>query len=221
VSPHLDDAVFSCGDLIRAHPGATVVTVFAGGPAAWNAPSPWDAAAGFGPGEDVVAARRREDAAALRALGAHPVWLPFWDSQYGRTPRAAAIRRAVEEALEATGTDAVCLPLGLWHSDHRLTHEATRALPRRHPRLTWLAYADAIYRTFPDGGLRERVAALAGSGLRPRAVGLSRAAPASAAKRRAVARYRSQLRALRAPGHPGAADVYRTERYWWLQHGCP
>ena len=30
LSPHLDDAVLGCGRLMAAHPGATVVTVYAG-----------------------------------------------------------------------------------------------------------------------------------------------------------------------------------------------
>jgi len=32
VSPHCDDAVFSCGDFLVAHPRASVVTIFAGRP---------------------------------------------------------------------------------------------------------------------------------------------------------------------------------------------
>ena len=35
-------------------------------------------------------------------------------------------------------------------------------------------------------------------------------------KRRAVACYRSQLRALSTPGRPGFADVFATEGYWRL-----
>ena len=34
LSPHLDDAVLGCGRLLSAHPGATVVTVYAGAPEA-------------------------------------------------------------------------------------------------------------------------------------------------------------------------------------------
>jgi len=35
-------------------------------------------------------------------------------------------------------------------------------------------------------------------------------------KRTAVACYASQLRALRAIGHPGYGDVFEPERYWAL-----
>jgi LmbE family N-acetylglucosaminyl deacetylase len=83
VSPHLDDAVLGCGHLLAQRPGAVVITVFAGRPPRRERVTPWDAAAGFGPGDDVVGARRMEDRRALGALGARPLWLPFLDAQYG------------------------------------------------------------------------------------------------------------------------------------------
>ena len=48
VSPHCDDAVFSCGDLI-AHPRASVVTIFAGHLPSGSDLTPWDASSGFMP----------------------------------------------------------------------------------------------------------------------------------------------------------------------------
>jgi LmbE family N-acetylglucosaminyl deacetylase len=218
ISPHLDDGVFACGDLLRRHPGSTVVTVFAGGPADWDDLAPWDRSAGFGPGDDVVAARRREDAAALARLEAHPLWLPFWDSQYGRPAPADAIRRALESAIRDSAPDAAILPLGLWHSDHRLTQEAARGLPSRLPRIAWFAYADAIYRRYPDAGMAERLEELRRTGLLPTRL-RTPVSRASAEKRRAAACYASQLRALGTPGRPGTADVFRAERYWRLAPG--
>ena len=47
ISPHCDDAVFGCGDVLAVHAGAAVVTVFAGSPAPAAALTRWDAAAGF------------------------------------------------------------------------------------------------------------------------------------------------------------------------------
>jgi hypothetical protein len=41
----------------------------------------------------------------------------------------------------------------------------------------------------------------------------------AALKRRAVGRYRSQLRALGGPGRPGVADVFEPEQYWRLRDG--
>src|SRR5204862_178120 len=68
ISPHLDDAVLGCGDLLRERPGAVVVTAFAGRPSVYPDLTSWDARAGFEPGADVVGARRHEDEAARRGL---------------------------------------------------------------------------------------------------------------------------------------------------------
>jgi hypothetical protein len=70
-SPHFDDAAMGAGHLLLAHPGSTVVTVFAGRPARYPAhPTEWDALGGFRAGDDVVAVRRAEDEAALAVLEA-------------------------------------------------------------------------------------------------------------------------------------------------------
>src|SRR5262245_53606305 len=76
VSPHLDDAVLSCGRFLGAHPGTHVVTVFAGNPPAYPEPLRlWDLQSGFAPGDDVMEVRRQEDKAALAILDASPVHL--------------------------------------------------------------------------------------------------------------------------------------------------
>jgi LmbE family N-acetylglucosaminyl deacetylase len=215
VSPHLDDAVFGCGDAILASPGATVVTVFAGGPEIWDLPTSWDEASGFGPGENAVARRRNEDSEALQQLGARPVWLPFWDRQYGNPPPAEEIQARLAQALRENAPHAVYIPLGLWHSDHRLTHEAASALLPSFPTTEWWAYEDAIYRRFADSGLDARQ-----DWMRQRGLGLTRVAsgqPASEAKRRGIACYRSQLRALATPGRPGWSDALEPEVYWALR----
>ena len=72
VSPHLDDAVLGCAHLMAVHPGATVVTVFAGNPRAYptDPMRQWDVQSGFAPGDDVMETRRREDHAALHSRSA-------------------------------------------------------------------------------------------------------------------------------------------------------
>src|SRR4051812_34380588 len=83
VSPHLDDAVLSCARLMAVHPGVNVVTVFAGNPPAYPEPQRlWDAQSGFAPGDDVMAARRAEDVAALAVLDATPTHLDFIEHSY-------------------------------------------------------------------------------------------------------------------------------------------
>jgi len=55
VSPHLDDAVLGCARFMAVHPGATVVTVFAGNPPAYPQPMrTWDVQSGFHPNPDVI-----------------------------------------------------------------------------------------------------------------------------------------------------------------------
>ena len=91
VSPHFDDAALGAAHLLTSHPGSTVVTVLAGRPPVLPRPSSPSGTplGGFVAGDDVVAARREEDRAAMASLGADPVWLEFADHQYLST-RAAA-----------------------------------------------------------------------------------------------------------------------------------
>lgn len=47
LSPHLDDAVLGCGRFMAAHPGVTVLTVYAGKPTYYPEPmTRWDRIAG-------------------------------------------------------------------------------------------------------------------------------------------------------------------------------
>jgi LmbE family N-acetylglucosaminyl deacetylase len=209
VSPHCDDGVFGCGDLLAACPGAAVVTVFAGRPAAYGPLTPWDAAAGFAEGDDVMAVRREEDRAALERLNATPVWLEFCDSQYRQPATVDAIAAALADALQRVCPTTVLAPLGLFHSDHRLASDACLAARRRST--TWLFYEDAIYRRIP-GLVADRIRDLAGAGLvMAPTQGVQ---PLSAAKRAALTCYGSQLRALSRPGYPGWEDALAPERYW-------
>jgi len=133
VSPHLDDAVMSCGGLlaaaVRRGERALVVTVFT-----------------EGEGHEE---RRAEDREAVRLLGAEPIHLGLVDAPerlgLARSHRAlveeaavdGADRARVEDALDACfrergiASDApVLAPLGAGrHVDHRVVHEALAARP--------------------------------------------------------------------------------------------
>lgn len=213
LSPHLDDAVFSAGGWLARRPGSVVVTAFAGGPPPGAPVSAWDAACGFEPGDDVMAARRQEDRAALAMLGARPVWLPFRDRQYGSPPALPDLVAALAGVLAALPSGTVLFPLGLFHSDHHLLHEAGLALRRAHPERDWLAYEDVPYRTLP-GLVNERCQRLRALGLRPARA--TAAAPPPAVKRHAVACYRSQLRGLATAGRLGHGDTEAPEGCWRL-----
>ena len=129
---------------------------------------------------------------------------------------ACVLATALGRVLETVEPEAVLLPLGLFHSDHRLASDATLALQRANGATRWFAYADAVYRAFEGDPVGQRLAELAASGVRAQEVPTPRR-PAPATKRHAVACYQSQLRALEAPGHPGWADALAPERFWRLR----
>jgi LmbE family N-acetylglucosaminyl deacetylase len=215
VSPHCDDAVFGCGELLADRPGSAVITVFAGRPDRGRPLTRWDAAAGFGEGDDVMGCRHAEDRAALAVLGARARWLPFRDAQYGGPLGADAVVAELAAAVRACRPDVVAIPLGLFHDDHKTTHEAGLRLARRWPQVTWLLYADALYRRIA-GLVEERLARLRDAGLGAEPLPPPGAERAEL-KRRAVACYASQLRALSSDGLGGPADVFEPEGYWRLR----
>jgi LmbE family N-acetylglucosaminyl deacetylase len=214
VSPHCDDAVLGCGELLAGHPGAGVVTVFAASPPSDAPLTPWDEAAGFQAGDAVMEARREEDRAALAVLGASPVWLEFRDAQYGPSPAPEDIARALEPAL-GRRPGAVFIPLGLVHPDHQLAHAASLLVVRRRPELAWFAYEDAIYRRSARDLVGERIHELAAAGFAPTRASLDLGS-AAGRKRVAIECYRSQLRALASPIGPGYDDAFAPEGYWRL-----
>lgn len=215
ISPHLDDGVFACGALLATQPGSVVVTAFAGGAARWETVTPWDAACGFAPGDDVVAARRAEDREALALLRATPVWLDFPDAQYGPSPRVETLAEALARVLDDVRPVATFVPLGLFHSDHRLAADAALHLARAQPAARWFVYEDALYRRIP--GLSDAaLAALEAAGLRLADAGAATPPPCAELKRRAVECYRSQLKGFATPGRSGHDDCFAPERYWRL-----
>jgi len=215
VSPHLDDAVLGCGALLAAHPGAVVITALAGGPPSWDTVTPWDAACGFAPGEDVIAARRAEDREALHHLGASPLWLDHRDAQYGGPPTLDELRRDLEQTLSTLGPDRLLIPLGLFHSDHLAVAEASIPLVRSLSSVTVHAYEDVPYRGLA-GLVPRALSRLAEHGIRAERVSLPVPEEALERKRRAVHCYRSQLRGLSTEGRAGFEDAFRPEGHWRL-----
>lgn len=212
ISPHLDDAVFGCGRLIGAHPGTVVVTVFAGVPRDSERLTEWDAACGFRSAAEAVATRRREDQAALALLEATPRWLGFCDSQYGETPTLAELAAALGRAIADEAPQRVLYPLGIFHADHLLVHEAAGAALRAYPGMPCVAYEDALYRGM-RGELQQRLAALAHAGVSATPVRLVTNSD-HPLKAQAVQAYASQMRAF---GPNGVADTAQPERYWRLE----
>jgi LmbE family N-acetylglucosaminyl deacetylase len=141
ISPHLDDAVFSCGALL-AERECRVFTICAGIPAETVAPGIFDAAAGLASAADAIRARRAEDDCAAEVLGMEVVHLDALEDQY-RADTPPTIAEAVTEALMGLDEhDIVLAPLGLRHPDHVRVAKAVRA---QAPAQTWL-YEELPYR---------------------------------------------------------------------------
>jgi hypothetical protein len=135
LSPHLDDAVLSCGLFLAAHPGSSVVTAFSHGPSRVSPLPRWDAGAGYFPdGADVMGVRRGEDISAAAMAHASTLHLGYWDGQY-RTPQygyqgppAAALPAAIGDSLTGWARDRPALA---WSSRWVSTTATTRSPPRR------------------------------------------------------------------------------------------
>lgn len=224
LSPHPDDAVLSCGQLLSRHPGSTVVTVFCATPTSYpDPPNAWSQLSGFTAADDSAAVRRDEDRRALAVLSAEAVHLdgfPEADLQPAEpVATAEEVAAALEPVLEAREPSLVVLPLGLANPEHVTVHEAALLVRQRwvaHDRAAaWIAYQDIAYHHIP-GILAWRVSKLFRSGLWPTPVAM----PVDASpdrKRRALAQYTSQVRALEADwGLWRRIDAPTPEQYWRL-----
>ncbi|MCC8395480.1 PIG-L family deacetylase [Paraburkholderia sp. MMS20-SJTR3] len=215
VSPHLDDAVLSCGLLLAAHPGTTVCTVFSA-PPAHNLTTDWDRQSGFADAFEAMHARKAEDREALALLGARALHLPFCDAQYDATPALATLTVALEQIVAAIEPTHLLMPLGLFHSDHLLVADACLNLLERPLAISLLAYEDVPYRHLP-GTVQQRLCELARRGFladAPDTDDLFGAQQEVQVKRAAVDAYRSQMRAF---GPDGRENLYSEERYWKLR----
>jgi LmbE family N-acetylglucosaminyl deacetylase len=220
VSPHLDDAVLGTSRLLARHPGATVVTVFAGNPPVYPEPMrKWDVQSGFAPGDDVMAARRAEDTAALAVLDATPRWLDFVEHTYrpGDQPvLPEEIAPVLADVLAEYDPTVVLAPFGLANPDHDVTHRAC-LLARddaRHVGRAWWCYEDYGYKHIP-GLLAWRVARLFRHALWPTPV-VAPIDPSDDRKPKAVNCYPSQLLALEDDWHI-TAKWEAPEQYWRLE----
>jgi LmbE family N-acetylglucosaminyl deacetylase len=219
VSPHLDDAVLSCGQLLAGRRGAFVVTVMAGVPADSQQPTDSDRRSGFGSATTAMRTRRHEDALALSTLHAGWMWLEYLDDQYdSRRPSPAQLADALDRALPA---EAELLgPLGLGHADHRLTGAAFEVLARRRLRRgqRCAVYADEPYHRLDRGAsARARLQDLREHGLRPVRRRSTSPAHRRAAKARALSAYRSQIGTLARSYGPAALGRLGPEPIWRLQ----
>jgi len=149
-------------------------------------------------------------------LKARPVHLDFLDAQYGPPACMQDIAKAIYEEVRASGAPTLLLPMGLFHSDHELTHAAGLLVMRRYAGVAW-AYEEPSYRDV-DAALDRRLAQLQQQGImacRMEKAGLS----CGSAKRAAVDEYASQTRGLRTTSERGYDAILEPERYWRLACG--
>lgn len=148
VSPHLDDAVYSCGGqiaLLRARgQRVLLVTLFGNGK---------DDESGRGRFDNVLVRKREEHAAAQR-LDVDYLWLNLPDVLYRKKTAADLVRYVLPfrfrnspvQARVRAGVEAIAqrllasggrlhFPLGIGsHPDHREVHEVGRAMQAQNPR---------------------------------------------------------------------------------------
>lgn len=157
LSPHLDDAAFSCGGTLAALASqgweVVVATLFT---ASVEAPTGFALACqtdkGLPPDADYMAIRRAEDAEACRRLGAEPVWLPFREAPhrgyhsapalFGPTRSDDAVHldlaAALEPLLAERRPDLLLAPQAIGgHVDHVQAVRALHLLRPAGPALWW------------------------------------------------------------------------------------
>lgn len=210
ISPHLDDAVFSCGDMLAGCHIAHVVTVCTGMPADPGLLTPWDRDCGFTSAAEAMRRRLQENAEALALLDCRGTELGLPDSQYVENwqPYAQPLRQALMDALQSLQPERIVMPLGLFHTDHQRVSDTLLSLVAAFPTVRWLAYEDIPYRA------RERLVQERLFAIRARGLSVHRAATPvrTTQKRQAVAAYRSQIKGFgRMPD-----DLSRPEGYWTL-----
>jgi LmbE family N-acetylglucosaminyl deacetylase len=117
VSPHLDDAVLSAGQVLGGHRGATVVTVLAGVPDG-DAVTEFDRGSGFTSSRQAMRQRRVEDRRALGILGAEAEHLDFLSRQYRAEADDEAVVAELAARIATRRPSAVLGPVGIVHPDH-------------------------------------------------------------------------------------------------------
>jgi LmbE family N-acetylglucosaminyl deacetylase len=210
VSPHLDDAVLSCGQMMAGRPATTVLTVCAGVPEDGFV-SQYDADSGFASSRTAMLARRREDKAALLPLGARHVWLNFMEGAYPGPPEREEVCAGIGQALRNLRPEAVFFPAGIVHPVHELVAAACRDLLRTVAFPEAWVYEELPYRVLWPEEARDAIHGWFDTGL----TGLDFAGDGPMeAKEAAVAEYRSQLWSLERNG--GLHCLFVPERFWRL-----
>jgi LmbE family N-acetylglucosaminyl deacetylase len=155
LSPHFDDAVLSCWQLLDAPGDVTVVNVFTAAPPAGTAPPWWDRSTGATDPVKRMRERREEDAAALALARRSSVKLGMLDDQYRRAK--LSVRDVVRRITEEVEPQTILHAPGAFdrHPDHDLVRDAALELARS-------GWAVALYADLPHANARGWPAWLSG-----------------------------------------------------------
>ncbi len=217
ISPHFDDAVFSCGHLLALNRGSVVLTICGGIAEPGVDVSDWDRLCGFTTAEQATQERRREDAMALGVLAATQATTDLLDAAY-REVKAEDEDKADEDirrVMDEVRPERVAVPVGTHnHVDNMLARRAgLRAVLSQHD-LDAFLYADLPY--FADGEGADALAKMASA--EPEAP-IPISDEAVERKAAALSHYRSQLQLLAKGFGPrfGAVFLPGVERLYRLQ----
>ncbi|WP_188311830.1 PIG-L deacetylase family protein [Salinarimonas soli] len=180
LSPHLDDAAFSCGGTLAALSDtgwrvviATMFTASVPDPGGFALACQLDK--GLGPEVDYMALRRAEDARAAAILGAEALWLPFPEAPHRgyhsapalfAPPLAAdrveeALAPAFRELFDGLAPDLILAPQAVGgHVDHVAAVRALRRVDPPAPVLWWRDYPYVARAATPPEPFGEAFAAL-------------------------------------------------------------
>ncbi len=149
LSPHFDDAVYSCWHVLSNT--ARVVTVFGGFPED-EAPSTWDVSTGFMSSREAIEARAAENIAALLPTQADIYNMTFLDTVFRRPDELQAedIHERLTDILDPHAT--IYAPVGFSftfkHADHILLREVGKLFAAQGRDVRY--YADLPYCLDPD-----------------------------------------------------------------------
>lgn len=217
ISPHLDDAVLSCGQVIAGNKPSTVVTILAGLPRSPSLLTPYDDSCGFKTSAKAMLARQNEDRVACAKLGAEVIHCTGLDYQY-RQPSHTGFRDTLTqlEWLVTRGVgpeygveDTWFIPMGMEHADHAMVADVAMSFCKKQGFNTYV-YEDLPYRVLLPEVAMARFKDLWARGVITEPLEDPARVMDRELKREAISRYESQLVALDVD----AACV--PERYWRL-----
>lgn len=155
ISPHFDDAVFSCGEFISQWPGTTVLTVCGGKLPRQDVLTAYDEKCGFTSSYEAMVQRAHENTRALETLGAQGMDMQFLDEQYRHVPLdVSRLRSGLWEVMR--NAHRLIIPLGLLHSDHIVVADICLELCREGIQ-EFFVYEDLPYRVVDPLPVPERL----------------------------------------------------------------